>query len=52
MDDIAQILGFKDLAELDRLTEEVDLSTPTRRTDFKVWQATDGTKSGLLELFY
>jgi hypothetical protein len=44
------ILGFESLDEYNELISNVDLTSQEQRSNFINWQATDGTKEGLLKL--
>lgn len=50
MEGVVKQMGFKDLAEFNRLVASVDISSSERLTAFKNWQENDGTREGLVKL--
>ena len=49
-DDLAQANGFENGAELSRMVNSVDLSSPKKIQAFTAWKLGDGSKEGLLKL--
>lgn len=50
MEELVKSLGFDSLDEFNQMICEIDLSTPEKLSNFKLWQENDGTKEGLLLL--
>jgi len=50
LDEMIKEYGFKNESEFYMLVSKVDVSTPEKLAAFKVWQAIDGTKTGILKL--
>jgi len=50
MDTIARQHGFGSWMEMTTMIAEAPINTPEQLATFKRWQATDGTRAGLLAL--
>ena len=50
LDEIARSRGFDNANQIDNLLRRVNLSTPSVAQAFAEWDATDGTKAGLLRV--
>lgn len=50
MEDIVKMMGFDSVGEFHKLNSSVDISTPTKMSEYVQWKDEDGTKEGLLKL--